>query len=228
MPKNVYTVVKEFFPIVEPQDVIGTQFQINPMTGAGSIINNIVVKQWVFWSRNKKIKCQIDSTCVLFSVIEYGIFEDIRNAILNIIKAILAQDNKYQGKRLGLRYINILPIHGHDNWITEQFYNALVAHKDQRTMRLITQLDYAVLEKDLHVKLKYGYTNPDYPAIMKNDCFTIDIDAICQGVIYLEDIEPMIDNMHYEVQACFEKMITDNYRNELNNEEAGNGNNTRI
>ena len=96
-------------------------------------------------------------------------------------------------------------------------------NKDDRTIRLITQLEYAVLDKDLHVKLQYGYPNPDYPAVMKNEIFTIDIDAFSQGLIYDEDLEQMVDNMHSEVQACFEKMITDEYRKELDKEDIVDG-----
>ena len=70
-------------------------------------------------------------------------------------------------------------------------------------------------DKDINVRLIYGYNNPDYPAIMKKEEFVIDIDAYSTGIIYQEEIEGYIENMHNEVQACFEKMITDDYRNEL-------------
>ncbi len=218
MPKNVYKTVKKYFPIAEPQDVIGTQLQINPVTGP--MVNNIVSKQWVFWSLDKKRSCKIDSTTIVFSVKNYDVFENLRTSMLDIMKAVLKLDEKYQGRRLGLRYINILPMRGHENWIVEQFYKAFAAHKDERTIRLITQLEYAALEKDLHVKLQYGYTNPDYPAVMKDEKFSIDIDAFSQGLIYDDDLEIMIDNMHSEVQAYFEKMITDEYRIALNKEDS--------
>lgn len=218
MPKNVYAAVKKYYPIAEPQEIIGNMLQVNPVTGP--IVNNIVKKQWVFWARDRKSNCQIDSMSVVFSVKRYTVFEDVRNAVLDIMKAVLMLDEKYQGRRLGLRYINMLPMHGHENWIAKQFYNAFAAHKDDQTIRLITQLEYVAQDKDLHVKLQYGYPNPDYPAVMKNEVFTIDIDAFSQGLIYEDDVESMIDNMHTEVQNCFEKMITNDYRNELNIEES--------
>ena len=31
MPKNIYDVVKKYYPIAEPQDIIGTELQINPV-----------------------------------------------------------------------------------------------------------------------------------------------------------------------------------------------------
>lgn len=210
MPKAVNLAVTKYYPIAEPQEIIGTQLQVNPVTGP--IVNNVVTKQWVFWSRDKKSCCRIDSSCIVFSVKNYDVFEKVRGAILDIMIEVLKLDNNYLGKRLGLRYINMLPIKGNDNWIADQFSNAFAAHKDNRTIRLITQLEYAVTDEEIHVKLQYGYPNPDYPAIMKNEDFTIDIDASSRGLIYQEDIEQMVDKMHFEVQTCFEKMITDEYR----------------
>lgn len=221
MPKSVYKIVKKYYPIAEPQEVFGTQLQVNPLTGAK--VNNVVTKQWIFWSRDKKSSCRIDSSSIAFSVKNYDVFEDLRTAILDILRETLRMDENYQGKRIGLRYINMLPMRGHENWIVEQFSKAFAAHKDDRTTRLITQLEYAVPEKELYMRLQYGYPNPDYPAMMKNEVFTIDIDAFSQGLIFDEDLERMIDNMHSEVQSCFEKMITDEYRNELNKEDTPDG-----
>lgn len=217
MPKTVYRMVRNYYPIAEPQDVVGTQLQINPVTGP--VVNNVMTKQWVFWSRDKKSSCRIDNTSIVFSEKNYDVFENLRKAILDIMKEVLILDENIQGRRLGLRYINMIPMHGHENWICDSFYNTFSAHKDNKTIRLIAQNEYAVLEKDLHVKFQYGYPNPDYPAIMKNEVFTIDIDAFSQGLIYDDDIEMMIDNMHFEVQSCYEKMITDEFRNELNKED---------
>lgn len=117
-----------------------------------------------------------------------------------------------QGKRLGLRYVNNIPLKEHSDWIEEKFISALVAHKDDRTTRLVTTFEYADVDKDLNVRLLYGYNNPDYPAIMKREEFLIDIDSYSTGIIYQEYVSKLIDDMHFQVQDCFEKMITDNLR----------------
>ena len=77
-------------------------------------------------------------------------------------------------------------------------------------------MEYAVIEKDLNVRLVYGYNNPDYPAILKREDFVIDIDAFSMGIIYHDDLGQLIDDMHIEVQRCFETMITDDFRTALN------------
>ena len=42
------------------------------------------------------------------------------------------------------------------------------------------------------------------------------MDAYSTGLIYAEDVAALIEDMHFEDQNCFETMITDTYRDELN------------
>ena len=217
IPKEVYTVVRRFYPISEPQEIIGTKLQINPVTGP--VMNNTVSKQWVFWSRDKKSSCTIQSSCIIFSIHDYTIFEDLRQAVIGIFNAVMNLDESIQGKRLGLRYINNIEIGNHNDWITAQFFDAIKGHMSQNTMRLSTTLEYSVEDKDINVRLIYGYLNPDYPAAIRKEIFTIDIDAYTQSIIFDDDLEKFIDDMHFEAQNCFEKMITDALRSEMNKDE---------
>ena len=210
MPKTIYDAVKKHFPIAEPQDVVGAELSINPI--APPVLNQIAIKQWVFLSRNRKNKCTIDTNTIIFSIGEYNVFEDLRIAINEIVSAVMIKYPQTQGKRFGLRYINNLPLKDHSDWIDDKFIAAFSAHKNEKTTKLITTLEYAIQDKDLSVRLIYGYNNPDYPAVMKKENFIIDIDSYSTGIIYQEDIAKFVENMHDEVQTCFEKMITDRYR----------------
>ena len=58
MPKSIYDVVKKYYPIAEPQDIIGTELQINPINGPA--VNQVVTKQWGFLSRNRANKCTLE------------------------------------------------------------------------------------------------------------------------------------------------------------------------
>ncbi len=214
MPKEIYGVIRRFYPIAEPQDIIGTELSINPVSGP--VINQVTTKQWVFLSRDRKNKCTVESNSVIFSTSAYTVFEDTRSAFISILEAIMEHKPDNQGKRLGLRYINTIPLKGHNGWIDSKFFTAVSAHKDEKTTKLVTTLEYAVIEKDLNVRLVYGYNNPDYPAILKREDFVIDIDAFSMGIIYHDDLGQLIDDMHIEVQRCFETMITDDFRTALN------------
>lgn len=217
MPKAIFDVVKKHYPIAEPQDVIGTELNINPVSGP--VVNQIVTKQWVFLSRNRMNKCTIEPESVIFSIRNYNVFEDLRGAIIDILNVVMNTFPDNQGKRLGLRYINNIPIKDHNDWIEDKFFSALSAHKDDKTTKLLTTFEYAIVEKDLNVRLIYGYNNPDYPAIMKREDFVIDIDSYTTGIIYQEDISQYVDDMHFEDQNCFETMITDTFRNAANSQE---------
>lgn len=217
MPKQIFDVIRKHYPIAEPQDVIGTELNINPVSGP--TVNQIITKQWVFLSRNRKNKCTIEPESVIFSIREYSVFEDLREAIISIIDIVMQTFSENQGKRFGLRYINNIPIKEHSNWIEDRFFNALSAHKDGKTTKLLTTLEYAIVEKDLSVRLMYGYNNPDYPAVIKREDFVIDIDAYTMGIIYQEDIAQYVDDMHFENQDCFEKMVTDVFRKAANTKE---------
>lgn len=216
MPKAIYDTVRKYYPIAEPQDVIGTELQINPLNGAS--VNQIITKQWVFLSRDRVNTCTISPESIIFSIKSYSVFEELHQAVLDILQTIMDAFPENQGKRLGLRYINDLPMKDHADWINEKFFSALSAHRDDKTTRLITNLEYAVVEKDLIVRLQYGYANPDYPAIMKRENFVIDIDAYSSGIIYREDLPQFIEDMHSEDQKCFEMMITDALRSSMNAE----------
>lgn len=214
MPKNVFDVVKQYFPIAEPQDIIGTELKIDPLSGP--TVHQIATKQWVFWARNRFNRCTIEPQSVVFSIRQYNVFEELENAINEILDVIMKTYPDNQGKRLGLRYINNISIEKGSNWIENKFFDALSEHKNEKTTRLLTTLEYANYDKDLSIRLMYGYNNPDYPSIMKKDEFVIDIDSYTTSIIYQEDISKYITDMHQEVQACFEKMITDSFRESLN------------
>lgn len=216
MPKEIYDTVRKHYPIAEPKDVIGTELQINPINGAS--VNQVMTKQWIFLSRDRVNTCTISPENIIFSIKKYNVFEELKKSILDILQTIMGTFPDIQGKRLGLRYINDLPMKGHTNWINEKFFSALDAHRDDKTTRLVTNFEYAIVEKDLIVRLQYGYTNPDYPAIMKRENFVIDIDAFSSGIIYCEDLAQFIEDMHFEDQKCFEMMITDELRDNMNAE----------
>lgn len=212
LPKNIYDVVHRHYPIAEPQDVIGTELSITPI-GTPSV-NQVATKQWVFWSRDRKNKCTIEPNDIIFSIRKYTVFDDIQVAITDILQVVMNNYPENVGKRLGLRYINSFPFDKYSRWIDEKFLTAFKAHRDERTIQIITSLEYAVVENELNVRLNYGLANPNYPAIMKNESFLIDIDAYTTGIVYEDDIEKFINGMHEENQSCFEKMITDVFREE--------------
>ena len=166
--------------------------------------------------RRETARNDLKSARALFSIEDYNVFEELKCAVFDILGVVMETFPENQGKRMGLRYINNLQMKDHDDWIDDKFFRALSSHKNDKTTKLMTVLEYAIIDKDLSVRLQYGYYNPDYPAIMKKEDFVIDIDAYSTGIIYREDIEQFINDMHYEDQKCFETMITEELRKNMN------------
>ncbi len=211
MPKEIFKIVYKYYPIAEPTDIIGGEFGINPLTGA--TYNQITTKQWTFWARNRKNSCKIERTDVIFSIRNYSTFDEFRNSVVDILEEIMRIFPENQGKRFGLRYINSIPFKEHPDWIQEE-YSSPFKNRDENTTRFLTTHEYVREKTDLKVILRYGFKNPDYPAIMKKEDFLIDVDSYSTGIIYREDIRDLIDDMHSEDKNCFEKMITDSFRSD--------------
>lgn len=216
MPKRIYDVVKKYYPIAEPQDIIGAELQINMVNSMDTAVNQVITKQWRFFSRDRKNRCTINFESVAFTCYNYNVFEEFSKSIIDVMTVIMEEFPDIQGKRMGLRYVNNLPMKDHSDWIDAKFFEAFAAHRDENTTRLMTVLEYAVIENDIGVRLSYGYYNPDYPSVMKKEDFIIDVDAYSTGIIYKEDLERLVEDMHFEDQKCFELMVTDDFRKSLN------------
>lgn len=215
MPKDIHDVIKKYYPIVEPRDIIDTEFQFVLNDTNMPVINEKKTKQWHFISRNRKNFCDIDFEKMVFICNDYDMFDSFQDMILSITDITMKTFADIQGKRMGLRYINNFPMQGHTDWINPKFFNAFTAHKDENTTRLVTRLEYSIEEKSIGVILNYGYLNPDYPLVMKKEDFVIDIDAYSRSLIYREDLKQILFDMHFEAQKCFESMITDALRTHM-------------
>lgn len=211
MPKEVGNVVKKWFPIFEPQDIIGAELQFNI---GNPVINNNVIKQWTFSSRDRKNQCIVNSNCIVISYNEYNIFEEFKSTALDILNAIEEKYPEASAKRIGLRFVNVIPLLGDSDLIYDRIIQPLNENKDEKLMRAITTIEYN-LNDDINVRYQYGYINKDYPANMVSDDFTIDVDAFTTGITYFDEIDKLIEAMHNEIQRVFEKSITEKLRDKM-------------
>lgn len=213
MPKEINDVVKKYFPIAEPEGIIGTEFQIIPGFQNSNTYTN--QKKWVFYSRDRKQRCSIEETNIIFSVKNYDVYEEFRNTALEIIDIISKKYSDVSIKRLGFRFINQVKLDGRTDYIDSTVMDSF--KQIEGLQRAITTIEYVSVNQDYSVRKQYGYINPDYPSVMQNEIFLIDIDAYTSGLVYFEEIEGLVDNMHEEIQSNFENTITDELRKEMNN-----------
>ena len=101
MPKVIYDAVRKHFPIAEPQDVVGAELSINPITPP--VLNQIAIKQWIFLSRDRKNKCTIDTNAIIFSIGNYNVFEEHSSyeLIKDINATIISKDETLTNEKIG-------------------------------------------------------------------------------------------------------------------------------
>ena len=70
-----------------------------------------------------------------------------------------------------------------------------------------------------NLRFNFGIHNPDYPAIIKQKVFILDIDVYHNGIQNKEDIISNSKVFHDKIQEFFEFSITEEFRSKyLNNE----------
>ncbi|WP_414733451.1 TIGR04255 family protein [Acetobacterium carbinolicum] len=210
MPKEINNEIKKHFPIAEPQDIIGGEFQINGNDTPS--YRKIIGKSWNFLSRNRKNKCTITQNEILFTLNEYNTFEEFKEMLQDVFNGVFNKYGDGLSKRLGLRYVNIIPLNGETDLITDGLINFFKTFKGKDITRQIISTEYSMSEKGFNVNQHCGYINKDYPSIMKSDDFLIDIDAFTNSLLYPDDLVKMIDEMHEEIQDGFEAIITEKLR----------------
>ncbi len=228
MPKEIGKIIKDRFPIAEPQDVIGAELQINGPQINGPQINGqqintqqmgfsnlglpIISKQWVFNSRDRKNQCIVTPNSVIFKYNAYNIYSDLKIVVNDIITSINNAYPNIDAKRLGMRYVNNIRLNGDNGLIVDEYITALNNSRSSHLIRSVTVVEYSLEQDDINIRHQYGFMNKDYPAILNSDDFTIDIDAYVSGLLYLDEVDELMDKMHKEIQRVFENSITDKLR----------------
>lgn len=175
----------------------------------------------IFEFEKEKLKISLSCNSLIFELKKYTTFEDFLNIFTRIFgkfEELYKNDISY--KRLGLRFINNIPIDDIskiDYIDTNLFsiYNFAESLTNLSLNRYMEQLSFK--SDDSNVIFNFGINNPNYPAplIKKND-FILDMDVSTKDFPSEKTIIALLDNFHRIIQDLFEKSITSNLRSELN------------
>ena len=220
IPKDLSEKVGDRFPVVESRDI--TQSHINFSKG-GSTTTEEKMKEWFFWNRERNRRISINKKWMILVQNRYSTFEDFEGEFAFAIKTLCEKYPSLTINRFGVRYINNIRLRepGPLDW--EEYINAdlissikIPKDKDKisRTFHNL-EMNYT----DFNVRFNFGIHNPDYPAIIKQKVFVLDIDAYNSSVQTKEDVIANIRIYHDKIQELFEYSITDAFRTKhLNNE----------
>jgi len=222
IPQRLKDIVSPLFPISEPKGFIGKELVI---TKDATKEKTLEGTDWFFHSMDKQKTLIIARDNVNISYKKYDSFDVLKRDFLPIVEELFGIYNDFQGKRLGLRYINEITLSENNvfdwtNYLDGRLLTALSFPQDPS--KICRAFNNLVLNYgDLIIRFQYGMFNADYPAPVRKKSFILDYDAYCQGPQNLEDVKHNIDIFHQAIQTLFEYSISDELRSLMGVE--GNG-----
>ena len=214
LPHRIRDIVTPSFPVSEPKEYIGKEVKITKDATRENIIEQGT--NWFFHSIDRQKTLTIARDNVNISYKKYDSFDVLKQEFLPIVTELFGIYDDFQGKRLGLRYINEIVLSENNlldwnNFLNESLLTNLSFPQDAtKICRAFTNLE--LNEGEFIVRFQYGMFNPDYPSPIQKKSFVLDYDAYHQGALDLEDITPKLDKFNTTIKSIFEHSIKDRLR----------------
>lgn len=218
LPADLSLVIKDFFPISEPQEMleIGLQF------GKDEKEKQIKIMMWKFLGKERDKELYIDEKSMFIVFKIYKSFEDLTTPFIRIVDSLFNTFKEIQIRRMGLRYVNKIDISEKYpfNWrpyLNKELLSSFNIPEDKtkiaRILNLL-ELNYG----NFNLRFSFGMHNPDFPAPIKKKIYIIDYDAYYEGFLKKEEISEKLYVFHSEIIKNFENSITDKLRKKMNDE----------
>lgn len=213
VPQRLKEMVSQLFPIGEPKEFIGKELVVTKDITKEKILEGT---NWFFHSMDRQKTLIVSRDNVNISYKKYDSFDVLKQDFLPIVEELFGTYDDFEGKRLGLRYINEITLSENNmldwtNYLDERLLTSLNFPQDpSKICRAFNNL--ALNYGDLIIRFQYGMFNADYPAPIRKKSFILDYDAYYQGPQNLEDVKHNIDIFHEAIQALFEYSISDELR----------------
>lgn len=222
IPQRLKDIISPLFPIGEPREFIGKELIVTKDVTKEKILEGT---DWFFHSMDRQKTLIVARDNVNISYKKYDSFDVLKQEFLPIVEELFGIYDDFQGKRLGLRYINEITLSennllGWTNYLDGRLLANLSFPRDPGKICKAfnnLELNYG----DLIIRFQYGLSNTDYPAPIRKKSFILDYDAYYKGPQNLEDVKHNIDRFHEAIQTMFEYSISDSLRSLMGVE--GNG-----
>lgn len=159
---------------------------------------------------------------MIFEINRYSSFEEHKQWFQSVLMAF-CQKNRVSASRTGIRYINIFDsakLKLQKKFFIPEIAASLKVTAKEESPHLIRSMHMAEYRiNDMTMNFRYGMFNPEYPNVLKKNNFALDYDFFSNDIIDSADgIMYVLDKGHQEIQAMFEKSITDSLREVMSNE----------
>lgn len=218
LPEKLAKVFSKDFPITEPSEIIGREFQL----GADSVkTKETRAKQWNFFGKERDKQLTLTASAVFVSYKKYTTYEDMKREFSSTVEALAKEYPDVRTRRFGLRYINKIEREsGHSPFEWGDIIEpTLLGVKDffKAPEQLVRLFHIAELKTDdINILFQFGLPNPDYPALIKRPVFVLDIDAYVQIAHDLGESLQYMNQAHEQIQKLFEASITGTLRELMN------------
>ena len=207
--------IMNLFPICEFNDLIANEFRVS---GDKFESNQTTVKEYKFFSKDRKKFAIINEKCLLIRYEKYEKFEILLSNFMSIIDVLFDVNADVQINRLGLRYVNNIHFDNEPNPTDWEEYLDIkllsifnVRNNKQYVVRAFQNLEFHF--EDIHLQFQYGMRNPDYPMPIYKKIFILDYDAHCIGMIQKSsELKEYLIKFHGEINKLFESSITEKLR----------------
>lgn len=213
IPQRLKEMVSPLFPISEPKEFIGKELIVTKDITKEKILEGT---DWFFHSVDRQKTLIVSRDNVNISYKKYDSFDVLKQDFLPIVEELFGTYDDFEGKRLGLRYINEITLPENNvldwtNYLDERLLTSLNFPQDpSKICRAFNNLELNY--GDLIIRFQYGMFNADYPAAIRKKSFILDYDAYYQGPQNLEDVKHNINIFHEAIQTLFEYSISDELR----------------
>jgi uncharacterized protein (TIGR04255 family) len=214
--KEIYTPVKERFPITEERKIQGKELILGPGVTKERTVES---KEWRYFGKEREKNLTISASSMFIEYNKYEYYETLQDDFLSVLNALYIAYPKLQVKRLGLRYIDNITIDNEDPFEWGKYLKpeltAIIALADNKNMlsRIFHVLEFNYGEDFL--RFQFGMFNQDFPAPIKKKSFTLDYDMYTSRLLDKADIEQALNRFHEKVNSCFEEVITDELRKKM-------------
>jgi uncharacterized protein (TIGR04255 family) len=216
LPKYFSDSIVKMFPIAESREIKNNNVTITDSGVQSNVEKGI---EWSFWNKDRSRKISLSKDSLLLVQNKYESYDNFAYEFLTAFEALCSAYKELIFRRFGVRYVNNIKLAESEplNWsayINDKLTASINIPDDSshisRTFHNL-EMNY----ENFNLKFNFGIHNPDYPAIIKQKVFILDIDAYHNGVQNKDDIISILPDFHNKIQELFEFSIKEELRKKL-------------
>jgi len=215
LPPDIAKKLLSLFPIIEPREIKSAVLEISPSNAKTS--QPTTEMHWILFGRDKEKHLLVAPDHFYIEQRRYESYPNLKTEFCTVLDTLASAFPAMPISRFGLRYINKIKPEDESeplNWegLIDPSLLAIfqVPQETDAVCRAFHNL--ALRFDDSMLTMQYGMHNPDFPAVIKQKLFVIDIDANYRGALTVEEVKRNADEFHTRIEAAFEGVILDGLR----------------